>query len=222
MTQISSQARGIDQMMSTARRMDGFQQQMNGLVGLLLRLIDDQGSIVLHVTAASPGEGTSTVARGLAVAAAQAAWCKVALLNSGEPDALLPGDALPNVLHAFDAAKKPALMVQRVGERDMSIGSLSLSGAAAPNMERMRALYASLRASFTLTVIDCPPVNTSQAMVTYSKLADGVLLVVSAERTRVADIERAQANLTQFGATILGTVMNRHRRRLPRFLDRLL
>jgi Mrp family chromosome partitioning ATPase len=188
-----------------------------------LRLIDDQGSIILHVTAANPGEGTSTIARGLAAAAAQAPWCKVALLDaSGTNDTALPGEAWPNALQSFDSSKKPPLAVKTVGGVEMGVGMLNLTGAAPPNLEAMRTLYGSLRAGFTLTVVDCPPVNVSQATIAYSRLADGVLLVVSAERTRVSDIERAQTNLTQFGATVLGTVMNQSRRRVPRFIDRFL
>jgi Mrp family chromosome partitioning ATPase len=223
MTVLSNQPQGMDRMVSTSRTTGAFEQQMSGLVGILLRLIDDQGSIVLHVTAANSGEGTSTIARGLAAAAAQAPWCKVALLDaSGANDGALPAEAWPNVLQTFDASKKLLLSARTVGGADMNVGVMNLTGAAAPNLESMRTLYASLRSGFTLTVVDCPPVNVSQATIAYSRLADGVLLVVSAERTRVSDIERAQTNLTQFGATVLGTVMNQSRRRIPRFIDRFL
>jgi Mrp family chromosome partitioning ATPase len=223
MTVLTDRNTGMDRMVSTSRGMDAFQQQMNGLVGILLRLIDDQGSIILHVTAANAGEGTTTIARGLAAAASRSPWCKVALLDAGRrDDATLPGETLTDVLQAFDATKKLPLVRQNVGDTSIGAGLLGLSGPAAPNLELIRSVYGTLRANYTLTVVDCPPVNLSQATVAYSRLADGVLLVVSAERTRVADIERAQSNLVQFGATVLGTVMNHGRRRVPRFLDRFL
>ncbi len=224
MTVLSGRTRGLDRMTSTSRRTTAFQQQMNGLVGILLRLIDDQGPIVLHVTAANAGEGTTTIARGLAVAAAQSSWCKVALLDaSQQDDPLLLGDTIPNVLQGFDPTKKKlALAAENFGDTQIGVGALRVCGTAAPKMDQMREIYAGLRAGFTLTIIDCPPVSTMRTAVAYSNLADGVLLVVSAERTQVAQIERAQRMLGQIGATVLGVVMNHRRSRVPRLLDRLL
>ena len=223
MTALSGRTQGLDRMVSKSRDTNAFDQQMSGLVGILLRLIDDQGSIILHVTAPNAGEGTSTIARGLATAAAQAPWCKVALLDaSGSTDSVVGADALPSVLDGFDPTKKIPLATRQLNGVGVSAGILNLSGPAAPSLETLRSLYGALRADFTLTVVDCPPVNASQTTVAYSKLADGVVLVISAERTRVGDIERAQGNLTHFGATILGSVMNQSRRRVPRFIDRFL
>jgi Mrp family chromosome partitioning ATPase len=54
-----------------------------------------------------------------------------------------------------------------------------------------------------------------------SRLTDGVVLVVAAERVRSAKVTEAQGQLAQFGANLLGVVLNRRRERLPRFLARL-
>jgi len=223
MTMLSGRTKELERMLCTARCVDGFRQQMSGLVGIIMRLIDDQGPIVLHVTAATEGDGTSLIAHGLAVATAQSRWCKVALLDASLPrNAVPPGNALPSVLRAFDATQAPQLIPQTVGDTEMSVGSLDLAASAMPNIEGMRALYGRLRNGFTLTIIDYPPVNGSKALAAYAKLADGVLLVVSAERTQVTEVEQALARLEQAEAMVLGIVMNRHRRRVPRFLDRLL
>jgi Mrp family chromosome partitioning ATPase len=208
-----------------SRQADQFEQQMTALVGLLLRLIEDQGAAVLHVTAVAAGEGASTIARGLALAAAQSAGgSKVALLDACAAEDRSP-DMPPDALDVFLTSRNLALRVQSVGGTELSVGTLDLCGAATLNIEHVkhaRAFYGALRAAFTLTIIDCPPVSAPRPAIAYSKLADGVLLVIAAETTLIADIENAIARLDRFGATVLGVVMNRRLSRVPRFVARLL
>jgi predicted Ser/Thr protein kinase len=54
---------------------DALREEMSSLFSVLTQLIDEQGSIVLHVTSTRQGEGTTTIARGLAAVAACSKWC---------------------------------------------------------------------------------------------------------------------------------------------------
>jgi Mrp family chromosome partitioning ATPase len=64
-------------------------------------------------------------------------------------------------------------------------------------------------------------INGQQAAALAS-VADGVVLVVEAERTHVVDIIRARETLEQLGASIIGLVLNKRRRRIPKFISRFL
>ena len=52
------------------------------LLSVLFLMIDETRSLVIHVTSAHAGAGTSTVARRLAEAAAATGWCRVALVDA--------------------------------------------------------------------------------------------------------------------------------------------
>ncbi len=64
-----------------------------------------------------------------------------------------------------------------------------------------------------LVVVDCPPVLPCREAASRGAVADGTLLVVEAERTRRADIAQAREVLEQLGATMLGVVLNKRRKR---------
>ena len=193
--------------------------ELGALLATVAMLVDDQRAVVLHVTAARHGEGTTTVARELAAAAARAAWCRVALVDA----APMPADySLPSLLGPFERGHEPVLRPGRIGGADVALGRLTGPGDGAARLESLRGLFAWMRSQFTIVVVDCPPVLPCRETAIAGAVADGTLLVVEAERTRRADIAHAREVLDQLGATMLGVVLNRRRSRLPRFIERLL
>lgn len=199
-------------------RLDTPRPDMGPLLAAIARLVDARGAAVLHVTAARAGEGTTTVARELAAAAARAPWCRTALVDahagagpSGHPclaDALGRGQALalhPGHLHGAPVDMARLLQVMQ----------------ALPAIGQLRTVMAALRARYTLVVIDAPPVLDAQSFTVLAAVSDGVVLVAEAERTPLSDIRSARAALEQMGGTVLGVVLNKRRRRLPGLLQRL-
>jgi capsular exopolysaccharide synthesis family protein len=71
-----------------------------------------------------------------------------------------------------------------------------------------RQIFATLRDSFDLVLIDSPPVLPVTDAVVLSKHADATLLVAAAGQTTRGDLRRAVEKLAQVNATILGTVLN--------------
>lgn len=69
-------------------------------------------------------------------------------------------------------------------------------------------IFATLRASFDLVLIDSPPVLPVTDAVVLSKQADAVLMVVAAGQTRRGDLQRAAEKLRQVNAALLGAVLN--------------
>ncbi len=194
--------------------------QLGSLLGVVSMMIDDQRSVVLHVTSAQHGEGTTTVARELAAAAGHASWCRVALIDGCPADPDFPAPA--PLLDAFERSDEPVLRRGQLNAAPVAIGTLAGPRRAAPRVEDVRKLYGWLRSEYTLTIVDCPPVLVARDAAVLASVADGTLLVVEAERTKLSEIHRARDILDQVGAVTLGAVLNKRQRRIPRMLQRLL
>jgi len=194
-------------------------REIAALMAVVLRLIDQHGSVVIYFTAVSHGEGTSTIARELAITAARSAWCKVALVDAN------PGaGAQSGAFGLLDvAAEAPDLPFSRswFGEAELQEAALS-GGTAVPSVEAVRGLFDRLRTEFTLIVVDGPPTASVRHATAFSAAADYVVLVVEAERTRATDLERARTALEQLGARVLGIVLNKRRTWVPGLLSRLI
>jgi Mrp family chromosome partitioning ATPase len=75
--------------------------------------------------------------------------------------------------------------------------------------ERTRAFLQEIRTRYPdrLVLLDLPPVLLTDDVLTLAPLLDGLLLVISEQRTRREDLQRAQALLVDVPQ--LGTVLNR-------------
>ncbi len=196
--------------------------ELGALLSVVFLLIDEQRSLVLHVTSARPGEGVTTVARDLAAAAAAAGWCRVALVDAhpAEPRAL--GGREPGLMEYVDRGEVPVLRAARVGTASVDVGMLSSAGQPVSRLESARGLYDTLRRTYSLVIVDCPAVSQSQQTLMLAPAANETVLVMEAERTPVADVVRAREAVERRGASVLGVVMNKRRHRIPRLLERLL
>ena len=192
--------------------------ELGALMATLAMMMADQRAVVLHVTSSRHGEGTTTVARELAAAAARAPWCRVALV-----DAAAGLDfTLPSLLGAFERGHEPALRTARIGGAEIAVGRLAGLGEGTPRLETLRGVFAWARSRFDLVVVDSPPVLPCREAAIAAAVADATLLVVQAESARRSEIVQARQILDQLGATMLGVVLNKRRRRVPRFVERLL
>ncbi|MGI4954676.1 MAG: hypothetical protein ACRYGM_22960 [Janthinobacterium lividum] len=181
------------------------------LLSVLFLLIDETRSIVVNITSAHAGAGTSTVARRAAEAAASTGWCRVALLDA-KPQPDEPGHGL---IDAIERGHSPVLSPQRIGALEIDAGRLSTAGQPCSRIESVRKLYGTLRDRYSLVIVDCPAVFAGQQTLMVAAAADETVLVLEAERTALADVGRARAALERRGAGVLGMVMNKSRARVP-------
>jgi cellulose biosynthesis protein BcsQ len=195
--------------------------EIAGVLSVLLHLIDQRGPIVVFLGAASHGEGTTTVARALAVAATSWSWCKVGLVDASSPPTT--SDTRPTALSLLDISdetKDNAFHRPLWSSAPLMEAALLGAHPGVPRLDTVRTLFDELRKTFTLIIVDSPPILVSQEIAAFSAAADCVLLVVEAERTRVVDVERARTTLEQFGARIIGLVLNKRRYTTSRSLGR--
>ena len=82
------------------------------------------------------------------------------------------------------------------------------------------AMISEFRSEFDLIIIDMPPVKNSARCLALAGQTDGVVIVADAEQTRTREAKAAISTLQSNGIKVLGTVLNRISRTLPRWLDR--
>jgi capsular exopolysaccharide synthesis family protein len=175
----------------------------------------------LLLTAANPKEGTTAVACGLAIAMAETG-ARVVLVDAnlrspgvGRYLAMDGGPGLADVLagraEVADVLRDPLdgrLTVLPPGEKRHDPGEVLASPKLAETVRE-------LTARFDVVLVDAPPLHGVADATVLSKVTDGALLVVRADHTRTADVQRSTDLLEHVGARLIGAVLNALPRRLP-------
>src|SRR5690242_1674777 len=175
----------------------------------------------LGLTSCLAGEGVSTVAAQLAVAAAcagqpvllaDANFERPAVhglfglnLGPGLAEALRDTDRLRGFIQAAPVPNLAAL----------TAGQLECPPLQAHDPSALAAVVAALKGDFPLVVFDLPAVARGSFAARLASLLDGVLLVVEAERVPGEVVRREKELLAQAGAPLLGAVLNNRRQYIP-------
>jgi len=197
------------------------------LLAAVRPLLDGEEGIVLQFAAATAGEGTSTIAREFALLAATAGHRRILLIDAdrrslGSARAFDCDIGLGLVDCLWNGAEERDV-VRRVPGTQLSVACLiGERGPAACDAETVREIYAGVREHFELTIVDCPAVGGGGFTELLPEAADGVVMVVEAERTRPAVILHAKTLVEQAGGTIIGAVLNKRNNYIPEMLYRLL
>lgn len=170
---------------------------------------------VILVTSTSPNEGKSTVAQYLAQTISQ----------TGKKVMALDTDLINPTLHLrFGIPNQRGLSNLIMGDADFTLAahpkeypnlSVITSGPIPPNSSellgstRMKHVMDHLREEYDVVVVDSPPMLPVTDAVVVSSLADGVILVVQAGKTRRGEVRHVQETLEVAHANLLGVVLNR-------------
>jgi capsular exopolysaccharide synthesis family protein len=171
---------------------------------------------VIMVTSSGMGEGKTTTAINLAMAHIQA----------GDRVILVDGDLRrPAVAKGLKIEGDKGLSSYLIGEESVEpmiqhpddFGGLAVlpSGPTPPNPARLlesnklATLMTSLREKYDLVIIDSPPTGLLSDTQVLAPLADGVVLVADATKTRRPMFQRALKQLMRTGTPCLGGIMNR-------------
>ena len=195
---------------------------------IVYRLAKDAGhGLVLHFVAASPGEGASTLSNEFALIAARVADSRVLLVDADRTQLTTAATfGCPTELGIYDQVQAGNPLEQRLATApdnpQLQIGVLC--GQRSPPLSRkaMPSLYEQFRAKYDLTIIDCPAVFSDRYFELSPEAADGVVLVVQAERNRPEIIRQAQSLIENAGGKLIGAILNRRHTYIPDFIYRLL
>lgn len=182
---------------------------------LLLQWMSPERKVLAVI---SPGskDGRSYLAANLAVAFAQL----------GEKTLLIDADLrFPRQHRIFGVPNRLGLAHVLAGRAGIEAGerisyfeSLTVlsAGAAPPNplellsRQTLPQLLAEARKKFTVVLIDTPAGSRSSDAKVVSARADGVLMVVRQDQTRLAEVERLRHAIADFGVKVVGTVLNQY------------
>jgi capsular exopolysaccharide synthesis family protein len=84
--------------------------------------------------------------------------------------------------------------------------------------QKLQHAFEELKSKFDLILIDAPSLENYLSTLVFASIADGCILVASAERTRLDKAEGMVKQLQSGGVNILGLVLNRKKSYLPKFL----
>ena len=166
--------------------------------------------------AARRGEGTSTVALQFARSLRRATGAPVLLVDAAPDEG---DDGLPSLAETLGAglpidravaSLADGLVVARLGG-----GS---GGGGGPRRPGQREVWAAVRDRFAAAVVDAPALERSSDVVALAGQMDAVVVVVEAERTRTPVVEHLVGLLRHAGAPVVGTVLNKRRYHIPRFV----
>lgn len=179
---------------------------------LLYTYVDTPPKVIV-VTSPGTREGKSTTCANLGVVLAQA----------GKSTLIIDCDLRRPVMHNIFELRNLRGVVDILGETCslqesrqeplpyltvISAGTLPPNPAEILGSRRFTEFLDRARQEFEYVLIDTPPVGIVSDPLIVSTQADGVLLVVDAQRTRRGTLRQAVRSLMSVGTNILGTVMN--------------
>lgn len=168
------------------------------------------------VCSATTGEGATSIATGLAIAAAEKRKGPVLLIdgNLHNPqicqDFQVAGDTgLGNLLNGNSEAKAVAQRTAIPNLSVMGVGTVPADHIQALEPMKFRSLLETLAPTYSFIVVDGPSVNAFPESLLYAPQVDRVLLVVSAGKTRVPVAAKALAKLAEVGCAHAEVILNR-------------
>jgi uncharacterized protein involved in exopolysaccharide biosynthesis len=188
----------------------------------LLRNRRGAGTVV-QLIASGVGEGTSSLARDLSLAAARTENTRVLLLDLvGQGDGQFK--ALQAVLGTTVEHTRPLLPAPRdVVIHRLELWNLHVSetrGIPDGGPSAWIDLLPALRTDFDLVVIDSPSSDQSHDGVMLAPDLDATLLVVQADKTRADVARNLRDSILDAGGCIGGIIFNKRRFYLPGFIYR--
>jgi protein-tyrosine kinase len=183
-------------------------------------MLPEGASPIIQLISATPGEGTSTIARELAVAVAEGTGTRVLLLRvtatrgrSSEAD---DGPVLETVLRGDLGVDKIKL---KSDDAPLFVASLSANSLAGQDgSASLRGLLGHLMSLVDVVIIDAPPALADFGGLAMVGLVGGVILVVEAEHTRSPIVKEAKRLIEANGGKILGVILNKRHRYIPRII----
>jgi non-specific protein-tyrosine kinase len=174
--------------------------------------LDRQLKTIL-ITSGGDGDGKTTVVANLGVAMAESGKrvllvdCDLRRPGLHESFGLSVAPGLSNALLA-DSGSLPVSTTSVPGLSVLTAGDLPPNPAEFVASARLSALLARVREEYDYVLLDSPPAGLVADAVVLAPSVDGVVMVVSAGRTKRDAARRAKEQLERVGARLIGVVLN--------------
>jgi len=197
---------------------DDVVQQMTALRVNIEAALAESGKRAILFQCSQGGEGTSTVAHQFAATLARESGLRTLLVDANARHPSLEWDGSRHGVVRIEARAAVA------DAGDDGFDGLPLpedvreTGVYAPGA--FRAVLEACSRSYDWVVIDGPPLLEAPDATPLAGLADGVVLVIRAGRTKRPVLSRSVDLLRKAGARVIGSVLNRRRLEIPGFIYR--
>ena len=210
------------------RKVSGGEDTIDAILVRLetVRASASDGSYVVGITSCARRAGVSTIVGKMAVRAAEMALGRVLLVDANLD--------YPRQARNFGLKRKEGLAESLSGEGNLeekcfngAVDGLSVMTAGAPvkrkantTPESCAAVMKELRSEFGLVFVDLPPIADSAKFLMLAQQTDGLAIVIDARVTRAREVAQALQVLEGSGVPVVGTILNRKIRTLPKWIER--
>jgi hypothetical protein len=195
------------------------ERELTGLrISLEAALTQRIPRIVMFV-ASQGGEGTSTVAAQFAQSLASDERLRVLLVDAHVRRPAYEPDGSPAVVRPVRARRRRQTQYDAPGPDLMPLSEESREMYTL-TPDSLRVSLDAIASGYDWVVIDGPPVLESPDAATLGAVADGVVVVVQAGRTKRPVLARSVDLMGRAGGRVLGMVLNRRRLEIPEFIYR--
>ena len=178
---------------------------------------------VVQFIGSGAGEGTSTLIREFGLTIAR---------HNSKPVLLIEADRKhPAQAQAFAMEAKPPLdyalregksldgVISQIEQSNLFLASLSSNffrSLTDRSFSHSTDMWKALRSQFSLILIDSSPVNTSADGLAICEFVNGVVLVLSAEKTRSAVAQNVKREILRREGNLLGIVYTKRKFHIPK------
>jgi protein-tyrosine kinase len=181
------------------------------------------------VTGTAHGGGTSTTAVNLATSLSEGPSHSVLLVDA---NLRTPGlhrffktDAFTGMSELLDVRGEKSFGFKKVGENELYLFPCGVKRTKSDGYfesVRFAQFLNNVRNSFDYVIFDSAPITGFPDTQTLCSKVDGVILVITYDRTRRQVALRAKKELEEAGANILGVIINRRKYYIPDWIYRRL
>lgn len=179
--------------------------------------LSEPGKKIVFVGSSYHGEGVTTVAWELSRYITESIKKDVLFVDYGNA---------PQGVSLLDVARgkgslDDALTTLTKGEGKLSVARFADDeerGSTIAYMDELEKVFASLKERFDYVIMPGSNMILDASQVALSKLADGTVFVIEADRTRAPVAKRTLQNLRDSGARIVGLVLNKRFYYIPKWL----
>jgi len=201
------------------------EQEMVGMHRNIDSLLRDSPRKILQFIGSSPSEGVSTIVREYAALAVAKMGKSVLILDAAQGNGdqrnffrINNNRGWDEAVTDFDAIEKT---ICRIGDSNLYVSCLSHPPGTIRQLfdsYRFKDFYECLKMRFDLVLVDSSPVTTAIDSIALSRCADGVVLVVEAEKTRWPVAMSVKESIMKNGGNILGMILNKRRFYIPKYI----
>ncbi len=189
----------------------------------------DEQTMAVGITGCKSKSGTTTVAIKLALHAGSQQVGRVLLIDANANSLamkkmldLAPNSGLYDILSGEIAPRE--CEPEQIAENVFVLAGGDRMATAETRVDRQLAgeMIEQFRSDYDLILVDLPTAKDLRSALPVAKSLDGVLLITRSESVKQPDIQRIAQQLQQDNIELWGTVLNRHREYVPRWLQKWL